>query len=372
VSTGDGLGAWGRAARDLFGTDVPVVLGPMAGGPSTPALASAVSNAGGLGSLGGGYLSPAQLRTDVRAVAAATDRPFAVNLFAPEQPAVDPGAVARAVAVLAPYRAELGMPPQEVPAVFAEPFEDQLDVVVSERVPIVTFTFGMLPEGAMVALHDAGAIVGGTATTVAEARSLEGAGVDFVCAQGAEAGGHRGSFLGSGTDDLIGLVSLVPQVCDAVDVPVVAAGGIGDGRGIAAALVLGACAAQLGTAFLLCDEAGTSAPYRAAVEHARPEDTTITTAFSGRRARGIANRLARDLAGRTDLPPYPVLNALTRDLRRRAAEAGDASLLSLWCGQGVGLVGPAPAAVLVGELVDRARAALAGPAPVVSPGRAGG
>ena len=338
-----------RGAHQLFGIELPIVLGPMAGGPSTPQLAAAVSNAGGLGSLGEGYRAPAEIRADIRAVRSLTDRPFAVNLFVPETVDVDAGSVQRAIEALAPYRRELGLPPQVPPERTAEDFDEQLEAVIEGGAPVFTYTFGLLPEGARDALHRSGTVVGGTATTPAEARAIARNGADFVVAQGAEAGGHRGSFLASGKgDDLIGLIALVPAVLDVVDVPVVAAGGLADGRGIAAALVLGASAAQLGTAFLLCPEAGTNRAYRQAVASADPEDTVITRAFSGRRARGIANRLAADLAGRTDLPPYPVLNAMTRELRQTAAARDDSSFLSLWAGQGVGGLRPVPA----GELVD--------------------
>lgn len=343
-------------ARALFGTELPIVLGPMAGGPSTPALAAAVSDAGGLGSLGEGYVPPDQIRRDIRAVRERTDRPFAVNLFVPDPTGdrVDGATVDRALRLVAPYRAELGLPPATVPAAFSEDFDAQFTAVAGEGVPIFSFTFGVLPADRIETLHRAGTLVGGTATTPSEARALAEGGVDFVIAQGSEAGGHRGSFLPVDGDDLIGLTALVPQVLDAVDVPVVAAGGIVDGRGVAAALALGATAAQLGTTFLLCPEAGTSAAYRGAVRRARAEDTVITSAFSGRRARGIVNRFARDLAGSPDVAPYPVMNALTRDLRRVAAERGDDSLLSLWAGQGVGMARELPAGELVRTLAREA------------------
>ena len=323
----------------------------MAGGPSTPALAAAVSEAGGLGSLGLGYLAPDAIRSEIRAVRAATRRPFAVNLFAPSAVAIAADEVARAIAALAPYREELGLPPQEPPEHIAEDFDAQLDVVLAERVAVFTFTFGLLPDGAIERLHRSGALVGGTATTPAEAKALEDAGVDFVVAQGSEAGGHRGTFLSARGDDLVGTFALTPQVCDAVRVPVVAAGGIMDGRGINAALTLGAAAAQLGTAFLLAPEAGTGRAYRDAVRHARPDETVITSAISGRRARGVVNRMTTEMAGVRGLPPYPVMNALTRDLRAAAAAHGTPQFLSLWCGQGVGLVREMPAADLVAALV---------------------
>jgi nitronate monooxygenase len=353
------LAAWGRSGIDLFGIDVPIVLGPMSGGPSTPALVAGVSSAGGLGMLGGGYRDPGGLRDDIRAVRDATNRPFGVNLFAPESPEVDRAAVARAVAALAPYRAEVGLGEQTIPDRFSEDFDSQLEVVATERVPVFTVTFGPIPPAWLERLHAQGATVGATVTTVAEGRALEETGVDFLVAQGAEAGGHRGSFLPVAGDDLIGLTALVPQVCDAVAIPVVGAGGIADGRGVIAALALGACAVQLGTAFLQCPEAGTNAPYRHALRSARPEDTVITSAFSGRRARGLANRMSSELAGRDDLPPYPILNALTRELRQAAAQRGDPRFLSLWAGQAASLARPEPAAQVVARVVEEAGRVLA-------------
>lgn len=336
-----------------FGVPLPIVLGPMAGGPSTPALAAAVSNAGALGFLGEGYASPEQIRRDIRALRSATDKPFGVNLFIPGQFDVDRRQIGRALQVLAPYRRQLGLGAQSVPASFAEDFGDQIAVVLEERVPVFTVTFGILAPDLVEELHRRGAQVGVTVTTVEEARAGEASGADFLVAQGAEAGGHRASFLPPAGDDLVGLVALVPQVVDASGLPVLAAGGVADGRGLRAALDLGAAAVQLGTAFLLCPEAGTSDPYRRALRRASAEDTMVTSAFSGRRARGIVNRFALDLAG-ADLPPYPVMNALTRELRQVAASRGEAGLLSLWAGQGVGLVRELPATELVALLAREA------------------
>lgn len=356
--------ALGLVAHEVFGIELPIVLGPMAGGPSTPQLAAAVSNAGGLGFLGEGYATPEQIRSDVRALKEATGRPFAVNLFTPSAPPIDETRIRRAIALLAPYREELGLPPQQAPSTFAEDFDEQLAVLLEERIPVLTVTFGLPPEGVVDRIHASGAIVGGTATTPAEGRALADAGVDFVVAQGSEAGGHRGSFLPVEGDDLIGTMALVPQVRDTTGLPVIAAGGIGDGRGIAAALLLGACAAQLGTAFLLSPEAGTSAPYRAALRRAASEDTVVTAAFSGRRARGLRNRFTADLDGHAgELPPYPILNALTREIRRAATERGDESLLSLWSGQAVGAARELPAADLVAALAGETQAALRRAAP---------
>jgi nitronate monooxygenase len=339
-----------------LGVRLPIVAAPMAGGPTTPELVAAVGDAGGLGILGCGYLRPDAIRAAVREVRRRTAAPFGVNLLVAGESGRDDPRVGAALAALAPYAAELGLV-LEPPARVAEDLAAQLDVVVAERVPLVTFAFGIPPAAALAAVRDSGALLCGTATTVAEAAALAAAGVDLVCAQGAEAGGHRGGFLGDPVDDAVGLAALTPLVCDAVPVPVIAAGGLMDGRGVAAALALGAAAAQLGTAFLRCPEAGTSEPYRRALAAAAETDTLLTSAFSGRPARGVRNRMAVELAG-ADLPPYPVMNALTRELRRRAAVAGRADLLSLWAGQGVPASRELPAARLVAELEREAAEAL--------------
>ena len=351
---------WETEAIERLGIRLPIVAAPMGGGPSTPALVAAVSEAGGLGSLAGGYLSPDRLRAEIAAVRDATDQPFAVNLFAPTP--VEPTAeeVEAALAALAPYRMLLQLPARPTAGgPWSEDFDAQLAVVVEERVPVVSFTFGLLPAAAVAALHDTGSLLVGTATTVEEARSVAASGADLVCAQGSEAGAHRGTFLGPPEEALIGTLALVPQVADAVAVPVIAAGGIMDGRGVAAVLGLGAGAAVLGTAFLRCPEAGTSAPYRRALAAATETATAVTTRITGRAARGIENRLMRELRD-VAVPPYPVMHTLTAELRRRAAERDEPDLMSLWCGQGVRLATERPAGELVRRLADDAAATIAG------------
>lgn len=351
---------WPRTLADRLGVEYPVFQAPMAGGAATPELVAAVSNAGGLGSLGLGYLPPEGVREAIRATRALTSRPFCVNLFAPEPAPRAPSEeeLAGVRAALAPFRAEVGLPPAGTPAA-AQPFGAQLRVVLEERVAAFSFTFGALAPEDVAALARSGAAVMGTATTAREARALEAAGVHAVVAQGGEAGGHRGTFLGAADRGLAGTLALVPQIADAVRVPVVAAGGIMDGRGIAAALALGASAAALGTAFLACPESGASPPYKEAILAARDDDgTTLTRAFSGRWARGLRNRFTDALAAAPVLP-YPLQNSLTSDLRREAAKAGKADLLSLWAGQGVPLARARPAAELLRELVRETEAAVA-------------
>jgi nitronate monooxygenase len=352
-------GEWATEAVRQLGIELPIVAAPMGGGPSTPALVAAVSEAGGLGSLAGGYLSPGRLRADIAAVREATSKPFAVNLFVPTPAEPSAEELERALAAVEPYRLHLELPPRPTAGgPWAEDFDAQVAVLVEERVPVVSFTFGLLPAATTAALHDAGSLLVGTATTVEEAATLVSAGCDLVCAQGSEAGAHRGTFLADAEHSLIGTLALVPQVCDAVDVPVLAAGGIMDGRGVAAVLGLGAGAAVLGTAFMQTPEAGTSAPHRKALAAATETATALTAPVTGRMARGIENRLMRDLRA-VEVPPYPVMNTLTAELRRRAAERDEPDLMSLWCGQGIRLATQLPAAELVRRLADDAAATIA-------------
>ena len=294
---------------ELLGIRYPIVQAPMAGGPSTVALAAAVSEAGGLGSIAGALLSPDELRGEIRAMREQTSRPFAVNVFAPLLPVeANPDVVEAVQRELARHREQLGLPSLEPSPPPDWTIEHQLAVVVEERVPALSFTFGIPPLDGLD-----GVVLMGTATTPEEAAVLERAGVDVVVAQGAEAGGHRGTFIGSFEDGLIGLVALVPQVVDAVSVPVVAAGGIIDGRGIAAALALGAVGAQLGTAFLFCAESGAPPVWRRAL---RELPTTVTDAYSGRPARGACTSFVSELAAGPPPAPYAVQRTLTGDFRR--------------------------------------------------------
>lgn len=342
----------GATLMQRLGLRHPIIQAPMAGGSDGPALAGAVSAAGGLGSLGAAYLTPEQIGEAARAVRARTNSAFAINLFVPTPPppAFDPAAALRRVA---PFHADLGLPAPVPPSAQGIDFAAQLAAALASGAQVLSFTFGILPSDAIAAARARGMLLVGTATTVEEALALERAGVDAIVAQGSEAGGHRGTFAGPFEAAMIGTMALVPQVVDAVRLPVVAAGGIMDGRGVAAALALGAVAAQLGTAFLTCDEAGAPPAFKAAILAAREDGTRVTRAFSGRPARGIVNRFMDAIDGpesAQDILPFPVQNALTRPLRTAAAKAGRAEFLSLWAGQGVRLARKQPAADLVERL----------------------
>lgn len=331
----------------------PIWLAPMAGEPACAPLVAAVCEAGGLGWLGGAYMTPDRLTATVEAIRALTDRAFGVNLFCPQAWRRDAVREAAFMAALAPWHEALGLPPPALQARVEEDFEAQFAALLGLRLPWVGFTFGDPGAARVAALQAVGTRVVGTATNVPEARQLAASGCAALVAQGAEAGGHRGSFFGPRDAGLIGTLALVPQVVDAVGLPVVAAGGIADARGVAAVQALGATAAAVGTAFLLADECPISPAYRAALEAGAAHETVLTAAFSGRWARGLANRFTRAtdaLVARGELPDFPIPNALTRPLRQAAGRAGEADLLSLWAGQALALAPAAPAAEIVRRL----------------------
>jgi nitronate monooxygenase len=334
----------------------PIALAPMGGGPGTPALAAAVSDAGGLGFLAGGYRSAAQLDADIAATRALTDRPFGVNLFV-AKPATEDLRIVEYVATLQGeaerYGVELGAPTYDDDGYFAK-----LDLLVEARVAVASFTFAPPARRVVERLRAVGTRVVTTVTSPGEAAAAAAEGVDGLCLQGFEAGGHRGSWddARDGHDDT-GLLALVAAARD-LPVEKIAAGGLMDGRDVAAVLVAGADTAQLGTAFLACPEAGTHPTYRDALVAPPSPTTAITRAFSGRRARGIVNRFMVEHAGAPS--GYPQINNATRALRRAAAEAGDAGAMSLWAGQGFARVRPMPAGELVARLARECVDALGG------------
>ena len=328
---------------------IPIIQAPMVGA-SFDALAVAVSGAGGLGTLAIATLAPGEIGPAIAGVRAQTDAPFGVNLLMAPKAAPTPSELDTALARLAPWYQALGAPLPAAPNQFAQDFDAQFAAVVEAGPPMASFTFSILTEAQVAALRAAGTLVVGTATTVAEARAWAAVGADGICAQGFEAGGHRGHFLAEVEASLVGTMALVSTIRAAVDLPVIAAGGIMDGRGVAAALALGASAVQMGTAFLLADEAVTPAPWRGAVGAPGDDATRLTRAFTGRHARGIENRFMREMQAVQDaVPAYPVQNRLTQPLRAAATAAGDPEMLSLWAGQGVGLARPGSA----GEMVRR-------------------
>lgn len=335
----------------------PIVQAPMAGGPTTPALVASVSNAGGLGSLGAAYLTPEQLRNTIGEIRQLTDRPFGVNLFVPVQPTVSEETIRRMTEHLNQYRAALGIEQNPSIGKFAESFDEQVQVLLEEKIPAFSFTFGIPPHDVIQAMKNQGTVVIGTATTVDEAKQLEAAGVDAIVAQGSEAGGHRGTFLKDAAESLIGTMALVPQVVDHVSVPVIASGGIMDGRGLVASLSLGAGAVQMGTAFLACPESGAHAAFKERVLAENEDATQITTAYSGKAARGIRTEFMNAMNEYSDaIPAFPVQNAMTKDIRQAAAKKNNSEYMSLWAGQGLRLATNHSAADIVRQTVDQANA----------------
>ncbi|HKF73074.1 MAG TPA: nitronate monooxygenase [Stellaceae bacterium] len=339
--------------------ELPIVQAPMGGGPSTPELVAAVSNAGGLGSLGAPYLTPQQILDAVGHIRALTNKPFAVNLFAgayETKTTVDPAPM---LALLGEVHAVLGLPPPLLPVLPPDPFPAQLAAVLEARPPLFSFTFGIPKIQDIARLRAADIAVVGTATTVQEARLLQEVGIDGIIAQGTEAGAHRGTFTGSFERAMVPTLELVRQISSAVGLPVTASGGLMDGADVAAAFEAGAEAAALGTAFLACPESGAPEAHKRAVLSARADTTVITRAFSGRPARGLANVfIAKMREHEAGILPYPLQNALTRAMRAAAAQRGEAGFLSLWAGTGVARARALPAGELVKRLVSELASAV--------------
>jgi len=337
---------------ERFNLSCPVIQAPMAGGGDTAKLVSAVSNAGALGFIGAAYLTPEQIIERGREVRAQTSRPFGINLFAPlPVPKVETASYLKSIEKARPYFEELAVPMPADPPVAGADFDQQLEASLETGAAAVSFALGIVPAEAIDAAKRRGMYVMGTATTVKEAQALVQSGVDAVIAQGSEAGGHRSTFGVAFEDGMVGSITLIPQIVKTVSVPVIGSGGIMDGRGIAAALVLGASAAQMGTAFLTCDEAGIPAAYKDAILDGTEDQTRVTRAFSGRPARGIVNRLLRDYETDQDaILPFPLQNVLTRPIRTEAAKQNRPEYLSLWAGQGLRLSRRASAAELVARL----------------------
>ncbi len=321
--------------NDYLGICLPLIQAPMAGIQGST-MTVAVSNAGALGSLPCGMLSQEELRTELAAIRAQTDRPFNVNFFCHPSPTVDEAAMQKWRATLQPYYDELGIALNPISGSSSRvPFDAVFAEILSEyKPPVVSFHFGLPAEDLLRYVRSWGATVMSSATTVAEAVWLEQHGADIIIAQGLEAGGHRGMFL---TDDLstqLGTLPLLSRVLQAVRVPVVAAGGIADAQGVAAMMWLGAAGVQIGTAYMLCDEANTSALHRAALSSADAAHTALTNLFSGRPARGIVNRLMHELGAMSSVaPPFPLATADVAPLRARAEASGSSDFSPLWAGQ---------------------------------------
>src|SRR6202521_2140137 len=324
-----------------LGIDYPIIQGPL-GGSSSQKLTAAVSNFGGLGSFGAHGLTPEAIKDVIAQIRSLTSKPFAMNLWVSMEDegarTSDENAFNRSLAPLAVHLAALGAPRPTYKPYSPIRFEDQARVLLEANVPVFSFIYGIPPQEILEECRAKHIVTIGTATTPDEAAALQDAGVDAIVASGFEAGGHRGSFLRAAEDSLTGTISLVPQIADTVSLPVIAAGGIADARGVVAALVLGAEAVQMGTAFLACEESGASRLHRQALQEKRAGHTALTKGFTGRLARGIHNRLLEEL-NRTgiEILPYPLQRALVRNLAVPAEAAGRSDLLPLWAGKSANL-----------------------------------
>ncbi len=348
-----------KALLDTLQIKHPIIQGPFGGGGSTVKLAAAVSNAGGLGSFGAQTLTPAQITVLIKELSAATDKAFAINLWVPKESdsrTLTDAVWEQAVDALSPYWRQFSITKPARPSgttAFSQDFFQQIEAALEARPPVLSFVMGVPPASVIERARANKIITIGTASTVDEAIALEQAGLDLVVASGSDAGGHRGAFLQPVAESLVGTFSLIPQVVDAVKIPVIAAGGIADGRGIIAAHALGAAGVQIGTAFLACEESGVSEAHKNALHSKDARCTVLTRVFSGRVARGIVNDFVRRMAPfETNAPEYPVQNWLTQPIRKAAALAKDADALSLWAGQAAPLTKRTSAAELMLRLIQ--------------------
>jgi nitronate monooxygenase len=342
--------------RQLLGIELPIIQAPMAG-VQDHALTVAVSNAGGLGSLPCAMLGADAMRRELEAIKAQTGKPFNVNFFCHAPPVPDAGREAAWRAALAPYYREFGIDPDTIPAGPGRlPFSDEAADVLSDYKPaVVSFHFGLPSAGLLARVKAWGATILASATTVEEGRWLEAHGADVIIAQGLEAGGHRGIFLSDDLTTQVGTFALLPQMVRAVNVPVVAAGGIADARGVAAAMALGAAGVQLGTAYLLCPEATTTALHRAALKSEAAGHSALTNLFTGRPARGIMNRFMKELGPIGGaVPDFPLAAAAIAPLRAKAESTGSSEFSPLWSGQNASGCREVPAAQLTRELAASA------------------
>lgn len=338
---------------EKLGLRLPLIVAPMAGGPTTPEFVAASSAAGALGSFGFAYTQPDEMKRQAAAVRARTDKPFGINVFVSPQPeTIAPEAQRASLDAVASYYSEMNLEkPEPVKAPYAPDLEAQFKAIEEIGPRVFTVHLGGLTREQVKRFQAKGMLVGGSANCVAEAKGLEAAGFDFVIAQGGEAGGHRGSYLRDPYQSLTGTLALTRMIVAAVKLPVVAAGGIMDGAGIAAVLALGAQAAQLGTAFIPCPESGAPQIHKDLLLNATEDNTRLTEKFSGKPARGLSNRFMTEMAAK-DAPQlaFPAQNSVTGKMRQAAAKAGKPDYLAMWAGQAAPLSRALPAAELIAKL----------------------
>ncbi|MCE7043920.1 nitronate monooxygenase family protein [Dyadobacter sp. CY312] len=344
---------WTNDLTQLLKIKYPIIQAPMLG-VTTPEMVAAVSNEGGLGSLPVGLQSPEKALELIRKTKSLTAKPFAVNLFAHDLPEIDPAAISELQDRLLVIAREHGLDynPVEIEKIRHYSYREQIEIIIAEHVPVVSFTFGVIDQESIRRFHEAGILLIGTATSVREAQHLESIGIDVITAQGIEAGGHRGTFLFDEPLPQVGSMSLIPQVTDQVKVPVLAAGGIMDGRSIKAAMILGALGVQVGSAFLRSDESLGIDVYKDAVADSADTETVLTRAFSGRWARGIRNTFHDEVEKlNLDYPAYPLLNDLTVPMRTASQKSQNKEFTTLWAGQSARLAKSKSSAEIFRDLV---------------------
>lgn len=337
----------------LLQLNYPIIQAPMAGGVTTPELISEVCNFGALGSLGAGYMSPEVLDVSIKLIKQKTDRPFAVNLFIPSHAEAHPSSLETMQKVLTPFAEELDVILPFPTRPFVPDFESQLEVVLDHGIKILSFTFGLLEEPLMKTLKERKIITMGTATSHLEAKELEKSGVDFIIAQGKEAGGHRGTFIGDAKESLVPTFCLTEDCAKHVNLPVIAAGGIMNGEDIIKAIKHGASGAQLGTLFLTTRESGISKEYKETLLAQTNDQTTLTRAFSGKYARAIKNDFIEQMQKhKSEFLEYPIQHVITKPIRDRAEKVGRVDLMSLWAGQRAFLCKSLPTKALLEKLAQ--------------------
>ncbi|AVK84673.1 nitronate monooxygenase [Lysinibacillus sp. B2A1] len=350
-----------KKITELLKVEYPIIQAPMAGGITTSKLVAEVSNSGGLGMIGGGYMTPIQMREQIKEIKQLTSNPFGINLFVPSAFKVKENEIKSANHVLNSIRQQLNLQPKDnfdIPNfndVF-ETFIEQIKVVIEEKVPICSFTFGIPSKEVIAELKQSNITLMGTATTVRESVENERAGMDIVVVQGSEAGGHRGSFIDGKQESLVGLMSLIPQVVDTINIPVIAAGGIMDGRGLIASICLGAKGVQMGTAFLTCIESGAHKVYKEAILNANEDQSVLTRSFSGKWARGIKNKFILEMQNHEALlPDFPIQNTLTQDIRKTSSTQNNPDFMSLWSGQSPRLAKSQTVESLIKNIVEEVK-----------------
>ncbi|MGG3626331.1 nitronate monooxygenase [Bacillus gobiensis] len=334
--------------------EYPIIQAGMAGGITTPDLVAAVSNSGGLGTLGAGYMSSDEVAVNIQKIKQLTSNSFGVNVFIPEYPEVKKEEIEEANKLLDPFRKELQIKTKNIPEQSESLFEKQMEVILEQRVPVCSFTFGIASKELIRDLKKENITVIGTATTVEEAMINEEKGVDLIVVQGSEAGGHRGTFSVPFENAMIGTMALIPQAADHIHTPIIAAGGIMDGRGVLASQVLGAQGVQMGTAFVTCLESGAKKQHKEAILNTSEEKAVMTSAFSGKPARGIDNQFIQAMKGHEDkLLAYPAQNTLTNDIRKEAAKQNRPEWMSMWSGQAPRLSKNKSARDIMSEIVSQ-------------------